>query len=155
MFPRDEKEGEIPRQNSCYHSDGFAKKENVLVWAVAGNKFAFNAPGPLGHIFQIAGTELDFDLRERQDLALFFQDCGGDPIRTIAEAVSDLSQITRAVVAGKAAPAVLRIFCCVDRLGDLGFAAIRHSGSHPARGRIVAGIKVVAGLGFEPRTFRL
>ncbi len=133
----DEKEGEVPGQDAGYHAQWLAQQKDLLVGPVAGDDLAFYAPRPLGHVVEIVGGEIDLHFGQATDLALFTDDCLGQPRCTLTQLCRDAPQIAGALDGWLARPGLLGTAGGGDGLIDVFATGRRHPGQGLAGGRVM------------------
>jgi hypothetical protein len=143
--PRDEggghlahqhEEGEVPRHHPGDDADRQLVDEDVLSRAVALDDLALVAAGELGHVVDVVGGEVHLHLGQREDLALFLGDDGGQLVPVPADQLGDLAQVAGTHDRGQLAPFLLRSSRGSDGGVDVGRGPPRDLGDHLGRGRV-------------------
>ncbi len=104
------KKGKFHERMPAVVADGHFVEQDVFAGAIALDDFAFVAAGELGHVVEVVGGEIDFDLGEREDLALLLSYYAGEVFAVGAEEGGDLAEVDGAADGGQRGPGFLGAF---------------------------------------------
>jgi len=135
-FSCDEKEWEIPGQDSADYSDGPSKEEDRFTGTIAFDDFALDPTAPFRHVIQVIGGEINFYARQTQCLALLLGDDMGYRLYILADLCGKRLEQFRADSSGLFLPGMLRCFCSRDGRRYVLFAAVGNCTDDVARRRI-------------------
>ena len=133
-FSGDEKEREIPRQNAPHDTDRLAEEKDGLAGPVARDNLAFDAARPLGHVIDVVGGEIHFDLGQAERFALFLDDDSRERLHIFTELGRDLPEEVGALDGGALGP------CGLGGMGGVeGHFEVAGGGFRDARNDLAGG----------------